>query len=237
MCLYKCIISGESRAKPGNRDGCGTERSSVDKCDERDGQLQSCKEDGDKVKLYTNEEATRAVEQGRDSKSKNTDETKEIERGSSKKPTEKPFELLTDGASLTLPSKYRKLKSQNTKLFSQLRSALQNQPVNHELFVERLESTFDFKTTLSHAELQQEATQVLQSHDKLFQLTAAAVTKSHALSHDASSPWQPVYKCYRLWQLVLSKFHELQRKTEQLLQGKEWAKYQALEIERLHYFA
>ena len=125
-----------------------------------------------------------------------------------------------EGAEFTLPAKYRKLKSTSTRLYSELRKIVQkdNKPWPREHFVGRLETEFDVGKVSTHSKMQDEANGILEEHEKLAMLTNAVVTRSYNLKDDSS--WQEVYKCYRHWQIVLSKFNELQRKTQQLLQGK-----------------
>ena len=125
-----------------------------------------------------------------------------------------------EGAEFTLPAKYRKLKSTSTRLYSELRKIVQrdNKPWPCEHFVERLETEFDVGNVSTHNKTQDEVSRILEDHEKLAVLTNAVVTRSYNLKDDSS--WQEVYKCYRHWQIVLSKFNELQRRTQQLLQGK-----------------
>jgi len=87
-----------------------------------------------------------------------------------------------------------------------------------EHFVERLEAEFDVGNVSTHKKTLDKANGLLEDHEKLVMLTNAVVTRSYNLKDDSS--WQEVYKCYRLWQIVLSKLNELQRRTQQLLQGK-----------------
>jgi len=68
-------------------------------------------------------------------------------------------------------------------------------------------------------ELQDKAKGLLDEHEKLSRLTRAVVNRSHNLREDSS--WPEVYKCYRHWQIVLRKFNELQRRTQQLLEEEE----------------
>jgi len=125
-----------------------------------------------------------------------------------------------ENAELTLPAKYRKLKSTSTRLYSELRKILEKDdkpwPCKH--FVERLEAEFDVGNVSTHSKTQDKANGLLEDHEKLAMLTNAVVTRSYNLKDDSS--WQEVYKCYRHWQIVLSKFNELQRRTQQLLQCK-----------------
>ena len=125
-----------------------------------------------------------------------------------------------EGAECTLPAKYRKLKSTSTRLYSELRKIVEkdDKPWPCEHFVERLEAEFDVGNVSTQRETQDNVIRLLEDHEKLSMLTSAVVTRSYNLKDDSS--WQEVYKCYRHWQIVLSKFNELQRRTQQLLQGK-----------------
>ena len=125
----------------------------------------------------------------------------------------------SENAEFTLPTKYRKLKSTSTRLYSELRKILEkdDKPWPCEQFVERLEAEFDMGNVSAHNKTQDKASGLLEDHEKLVMLTNAVVTRSYNLKDDSS--WQEVYKCYRHWQIVLSKFNELQRTTQQLLQG------------------
>jgi len=87
-----------------------------------------------------------------------------------------------------------------------------------EHFVERLEAEFDVGNVSTYKKTLDKANGLLEDHEKLAMLTNAVVTRSYNLKDDSS--WQEVYKCYRHWQIVLSKFNEPQRRTQQLLQGK-----------------
>ena len=93
-----------------------------------------------------------------------------------------------------------------------------DKPLPCEHFVERLEAEFDVGNVSTRKETQDKVYRLLDDHEKLAMLTNAVVTRSYNLKDDSS--WQEVYKCYRHWQIVLSKFNELQRRTQQLLQGK-----------------
>jgi len=88
-----------------------------------------------------------------------------------------------------------------------------------EHFVERLETEFDVGNVSTHNKTQDKANGLLEDHEKLAMLTNAVVTRTYNLKDDSS--WQEVYKCYRHWQIVLSKFNELQRRTQQLLQEEQ----------------
>ena len=131
------------------------------------------------------------------------------------------FDPFAEGAELTLPGKYRKLKATSTKLYSELRSIAEasDKPLPFQNFVDRLESGFDIRGISTHKELQDKANGLLEEHEKLSCLTSDVVSRSYNLSEDSS--WPEVYKCYRHWQVVLSKFNELQRRTQQLLEGKK----------------
>ena len=123
-------------------------------------------------------------------------------------------------AEFILPAKYHKLKSTSTRLYSELRKIVEkdDKPLPCEHFVERLEAEFDVGNVSTQRETQDKVDRLLDDHEKLAMLTNAVVTRSYNLKDDSS--WQEVYKCYRHWQIVLSKFNELQRRTQQLLQGK-----------------
>ena len=125
-----------------------------------------------------------------------------------------------EDAEFTLPAKYHKLKSTSTRLYSELRKIVEkdDKPLPCEHFVERLEAEFDVGNVSTQKETQDKVYRLLDDHEKLAMLTNAVVTRSYNLKDDPS--WQEVYKCYRHWQIVLSKFNELQRRTQQLLQGK-----------------
>ena len=107
------------------------------------------------------------------------------------------------------------------KLFSELRNIAEKseKPSAWQHFVDRVEAGFDMGDISTHKELQDKAKGLLDEHEKLSRLTRDVVSRSHNLSED--SPWQEVYKCYRHWQIVLSKFNELQRRTQQLLEGEK----------------
>ena len=125
-----------------------------------------------------------------------------------------------EGAEFTLPAKYHKLKSTSTRLYSELRKIVEkdDKPWPCEHFVGCLEAEFDMGNVSTQKETQDKVNRLLEDHEKLAMLTNAVVTRSYNLKDDSS--WQEVYKCYRHWQIVLSKFNELQRRTQQLLQGK-----------------
>ena len=127
-----------------------------------------------------------------------------------------PFD---ENAEFTLPVKYRKLKSTSRRLYSELRKITEkdNKPLSCEHFVECLEAEFDVGNVSTYNKTQDKVSGLLKDHEKLMMLTNAVVTRSYNLKDDSS--WQEVYKCYRHWQIVLSKFSELQRRTQQLLQG------------------
>ena len=142
------------------------------------------------------------------------------------------FDPFAEGVELTLPSKYRKLKAASVKLFSELKNITEKseKPSSWQHFVDRLEAGFDMGDISTHKELQDKAKGLLDEHEKLSRLTRGVVNRSHNLSEDSS--WQEVYKCYRLWQIVLSKFNELQRRTQQLLEGE---KLQCLPVLRINF--
>ena len=133
---------------------------------------------------------------------------------------EEMLDPFAEGAEFALPGKYRKLKSTSTRLYSELRKIAEKneKPVPCQNFVERLEAEFHTGNVSTHSEIYDKANGLLEEHEKLSLLSNAVVTRSHNLRDDSS--WQEVYKCYRHWQIVLSKFNELQRRTQQLLQGK-----------------
>ena len=134
---------------------------------------------------------------------------------------EELFDPFAEGVEFTLPGKYHKLKSTSTRLYSELRKLVHEKddkvsPCHY--FVERLEAEFDVGNISTHNEIHDKAKGLLAEHEKLSLLRNAVVSRSHNLRDDSS--WQDVCKCYRHWQIVLSKFNELQRRTQQLLQGK-----------------
>ena len=133
---------------------------------------------------------------------------------------EDSLDPFAEGTELTLPAKYRKLKSTSTGLYSELRTIMEkdDKPWPCQHFVERLEAEFEMGNVSTHNEIHDKANGLLEDHEKLSVLTNTVVTRSYHLRDDSS--WQEVYKCYRHWQIVLSKFNELQRRTQQLLQGK-----------------
>ena len=134
---------------------------------------------------------------------------------------EDSLDPFAEGTEFTLPVKYHKLKSTSTRLYSELRKIVDkdDKPWPCQHFVERLEAEFDVGNVSTHNEIHHKANGLLEDHKKLSVLTNAVVTRSYNLRDD--SLWQEVYKCYRHWQIVLSKFNELQRRTQQLLQGKQ----------------
>ncbi|KAJ7362153.1 hypothetical protein OS493_013245 [Desmophyllum pertusum] len=133
-----------------------------------------------------------------------------------KKETLDPFAV---DAEFVLPGKYRKLKSTSTGLYSELRKIIEKdgKPSPCQHFVECLEAGFDVGNISTRNEIQGKANGLLEEHEQLSTLTDAVVTRSCSLRDDAS--WQEIYKCYRHWQIVLSKFNELQRRTQKLLEG------------------
>ena len=133
---------------------------------------------------------------------------------------EESFDPFAEGAEFTLPGKYRKLKATSTRLYSELRKIAEKdggKPSPCHSFVERLEAGFDVGDISTHNKIQEKAKGLLEEHERLSILTNAVVSRSNNLRDDSS--WQDVYKCYRHWQIVLSKFNELQRRTQQLLEG------------------
>ena len=131
------------------------------------------------------------------------------------------FDPFAEGTELSLPSKYRKLKATSIKLYSDLRNIAESRdrPSPCQYFFHRLESEFDMENISTHKEIQDKTNSLLEEHEKWLKLIGDVVNRSYKLSED--SPWQEVYKCYRHWQIVLSKFNELrQRRTQQLLEGK-----------------
>ena len=134
---------------------------------------------------------------------------------------EEPFDPFAEAAEFSLPGKYRKLKATSTRLYSELRKIAEKvggETLPCHSFVERLEAGFDVGDISTHNKIQEKAKGLLEEHERLSILTNAVVTRSNNLRDDSS--WQDVYKCYRHWQIVLSKFNELQRRTQQLLEGK-----------------
>ena len=133
---------------------------------------------------------------------------------------EELLDPFAEGTGLSLPGKYRKLKATSIKLYSDLRNIAESRerPSSCQYFLHRLESEFDMENISTHKEIQDKTNSLLEEHEKWLRLTGDVVTRSYKLRED--SPWQEVYKCYRHWQIVLSKFNELQRRTQQLLEGK-----------------
>ena len=130
------------------------------------------------------------------------------------------FDPLTEGSELKLPVKYRKLKAASAKLYSELEKIADNRETSLacQQFLHDVESVFDMGNIPTYSELQGRATELLEEHEKLSALVNNVVHRSHNIGGD--SPWPEVYKCYRHWQIVLNKFHELQKRTQQLLKGK-----------------
>ncbi|XP_068673811.1 uncharacterized protein [Montipora foliosa] len=129
------------------------------------------------------------------------------------------FDPFGEGAELKLPIKYRRLKATTAKLYSELEhfSEKRESPLPSQQFVQGIESLFDMGDIPTHSELQDKGIALLKEHEKLSKLTSNVVNRSQNLDDD--SPWPEVYKCYRLWQIVLNKFNELQKGTQQLLEG------------------
>ncbi len=157
---------------------------------------------------------------GESSRFGNLDSQSKSEERVSQDRKEETLDPFAEGAEFALPGKYRKLKSTSTRLYSELRKIVEkdDKPSPCQQFVERLETVFDVGNVSTHNEIHDKANGLLEEHEKLSLLSNAVVTRSHNLREDSS--WQEVYKCYRHWQIVLSKFNELQRRTQQLLQGK-----------------
>ncbi|XP_068674478.1 uncharacterized protein [Montipora foliosa] len=129
------------------------------------------------------------------------------------------FDPFGEGAELKLPIKYRRLKATTAKLYSELENVSEKResPLPSQPFVQGIESLFDMGDIPTHSELQDKGIALLKEHEKLSKLTSNVVNRSQNLDDD--SPWPEVYKCYRLWQIVLNKFNELQKGTQQLLEG------------------
>ena len=154
------------------------------------------------------------------------------------------FDPFGEGVELKLPIKYRRLKATTVKLYSELEnfSEKRESPMPSQQFVQGIESLFDMGDIPTHSELQDKGIALLKEHEKLSILTSNVVNRSENLGDD--SPWPEVYKCYRLWQIVLNKFNELQKGTQQLLEGKReqeefwlvvgFLARQSLRVERLH---
>ena len=112
-------------------------------------------------------------------------------------------------------------KATSIKLYSGLRNIAESRdrPSPCQYFLHRLESEFDMENISTHKEIHDKTNSLLEEHEKWLRLTGDMVNRSFKLSEN--SPWQEVYKCYRHWQIVLSKFNELQRRTQQLFEGKK----------------
>lgn len=136
---------------------------------------------------------------------------------------EDSIDPLVDGVESGLPGKYRKLKATSVRLYSELRKIAEKDEGKSSLpwrnFVERLEAGFDSGHSSPHRRVQEKSNALLGEHEKLSLLTSAVVARSNDLKDDSS--WQDIYKCYRHWQIVLSKFNELQKRTQQLLEVEE----------------
>ena len=126
-----------------------------------------------------------------------------------------------EGVELALPGKYRKLKATSVRLYSEVRKIAEKDDSKSSLpwhnFVERLEREFKIGYISTHKEIKEKSNGLLEEHERLSLLTSAVVSRSNDLKDDSS--WQEVYKCYRHWQIVLSKFNELQKRTQLLLEG------------------
>ena len=133
---------------------------------------------------------------------------------------EEMFDPFTEGSELKLPVKYRKLKAASAKLYSELEKIADNRETSLacQQFLHDIEFVFDMGNIPTYRELQGRATKLLEEHEKLSKLINNVVHRSRNVDDD--SPWPEVYKCYRQWQIVLKKFHELQKKSQQLLKGK-----------------
>lgn len=131
------------------------------------------------------------------------------------------FDPFSKEAELVLPGKYRRLKATSSRLYSELKSftCKRDEPSPCQHFVNRIECVFDAEGIPTHETLQSNACGLLEEHEKLTRLTDEVVNRSSNLKEN--SPWSEVYKCYKHWQVVLSKFNELQWKTQQLLEGKK----------------
>lgn len=134
---------------------------------------------------------------------------------------EDSFDPLVEGVELALPGKYRKLKATSVRLYSEVRKIAEKDDSKSSLpwhnFVERLEREFKVGYISTHKEIKEKSNGLLEEHERLSLLTSAVVSRSNDLKDDSS--WQEVYKCYRHWQIVLSKFNELQKRTQLLLEG------------------
>ena len=131
------------------------------------------------------------------------------------------FDPFSKEAELVLPGKYRKLKATSSRLYSELKSVTckRDEPSPSQHFVNRIECVFDAEGIPTHETLQRNARGLIEEHEKLTRLTDEVVNRSNNLNEKSS--WSEVYKCYRHWQVVLSRFNELQRKTQRLLEGKK----------------
>lgn len=128
------------------------------------------------------------------------------------------FNLMTDGTQLTMPNRYKKLKSAHLRLYSQLRTDDSEEDASRE-FLEQLESSFNVSGTgMSHFKLEMESKKLLKEHYELCKIIQSVAQQSADI--DETSSWQEVYSCYCSWQFVLTKFKELQKRTQLLLEGK-----------------
>lgn len=130
---------------------------------------------------------------------------------------EKPFLLSEDGHTLTLPPRYRKLKASHYKFISKLNKGTETTDQS-ETFVRRLESQFDFNK--GSGELVLNRVNVLIQAQKKLLVYLQWITERSFDDHETFS-WQNVYKSYRHWQVLLGKFHELQKGTQELLTGED----------------
>ena len=133
---------------------------------------------------------------------------------------EEVFDPFAEDSELKLPVKYRKLKATSARLYSELEKIADDRKSSLacQQFLHDVESVFDMGNIATYSELQGRAIELLEEHEKLSRLVNNVVHRSHNVSDD--SPWPEVYKCYRHWQIVLNKFHELQKRTQQLVKGK-----------------
>ncbi|XP_031558692.1 uncharacterized protein LOC116295102 [Actinia tenebrosa] len=137
----------------------------------------------------------------------------------------KPFLLMEDGHTLSLPSKYRKMKSKNSKLVSQIHKKLHETDFSQsERFTRYLENQFDWpnkldwSNQLSHETLSTEAQALMDTQRRLLLHANWVIDRSVEISTPNSAfSWQNVYKCYRHWQVLLGKFREVQKRTKDLM--------------------
>lgn len=144
----------------------------------------------------------------------------------------KPFMLVEDGHTLSLPSKYRKIKSVNTKLVSQIhKKKHETDFIQSERFTSRLENQFDWQNQLdrsnqlSHETLATEAQSLMESQHKLLLHAAWVIDRSGVINTSSAFSWQNVYKCYRHWQVLLGKFRDVQKQARNLMAGQYKMEY------------